>query len=104
MIISFYIAAFFVLLYGVLFQYYSSWWNALPDFNAEPRYLPSVKISVIVAARNEAGNIANCLHSICRQNYPSHLLQVIVVDDNSTDDTFRIASSIVYEGIQVVCT
>jgi len=104
MIISFYIAVFFILLYGVLFQYYSSWWNALPGFTAETGYTPSVKISIIVPARNEEKNIAACLHSICRQNYPAHLFQVIVVDDNSTDETFRIASNIVYEGIQVVCT
>jgi len=104
MIVSFYIAAFFVLLYGILFQYYNSWWNALPDFNAEPGYTPSVKISVIVPARNEAANIAACLHSICRQNYPAHLFQVIMVDDSSTDDTFNIASSIVYKDIRVLCT
>jgi len=104
MIISFYIAAFFVLLYGILFQYYSSWWNALPDFSVEPGYTPSVKISVIVPARNEAANIAACLHSICRQNYPAHLFQVIMVDDSSTDDTFNIANSVVYKDIRVLCT
>ncbi|HTE10302.1 MAG TPA: glycosyltransferase, partial [Chitinophagaceae bacterium] len=79
MIISFYIAIFLLLAYGILFQFYSSWWKDLPDFNAADAaaYTPSVKISVIIAARNEEENIAACLHSICKQNYPKHLFQVI---------------------------
>jgi cellulose synthase/poly-beta-1,6-N-acetylglucosamine synthase-like glycosyltransferase len=105
MIITFYIAIFLLLVYGILFQFYNSWWKALPDFNvADAAYTPSVKISVIIPARNEEENIAACLHSICQQNYPGHLFQVILVDDNSTDNTFQIANNISYKGIQIICT
>ncbi|MEO5593737.1 MAG: glycosyltransferase [Chitinophagaceae bacterium] len=106
MIISFYIAVFLLLAYGILFQFYTSWWKELPEFTdtaiaANP---PAVKISVIIPARNEEENIAACLHGICKQNYPLHLFQIILVDDNSTDNTFQVASSIAYEGIQIICT
>jgi cellulose synthase/poly-beta-1,6-N-acetylglucosamine synthase-like glycosyltransferase len=106
MIISFYIAIFLLLVYGILFQFYGTWWKAVPEFNEADMaaYTPSLTISVIVPARNEEENIAACLHSICQQGYPSHLFQVIVVDDNSTDNTFQIANSIFYEGIQIICT
>jgi cellulose synthase/poly-beta-1,6-N-acetylglucosamine synthase-like glycosyltransferase len=101
----FYIATGLLLLYGILFQYYKSWWKQLPvfDANAFTGWVPATTISVIVPARNEETNIAACIHSICRQDYPSHLMQVIVVDDHSTDKTFNIASGIFYEGIEILC-
>ena len=43
------------------------------------------KVSVIIPARNEEKNIANCLVHLFKQNYPSY--EIIVVDDRSTDKT-----------------
>jgi chlorobactene glucosyltransferase len=47
------------------------------------RALPYV--SVIVPARNEEDNIERCLISLMEQDYPN--LEIIAVDDNSTDTT-----------------
>ena len=46
-------------------------------------------VSVIVPARNEAHNIARCVSSILSGTYPN--LELIVVDDSSTDGTAQIA-------------
>jgi chlorobactene glucosyltransferase len=46
-------------------------------------------VSVIVPARNEAHNIARCVKSILSTTYPN--LELIVVDDSSTDGTVQIA-------------
>ncbi|MDP9206771.1 MAG: glycosyltransferase [Gemmatimonadota bacterium] len=46
-------------------------------------------VSVIVPARNEAHNIARCVSSILATTYPN--LELIVVDDSSTDGTAEIA-------------
>jgi chlorobactene glucosyltransferase len=46
-------------------------------------------VSVIVPARNEAHNIARCVTSILSTTYPN--LELIVVDDSSTDGTAKIA-------------
>jgi chlorobactene glucosyltransferase len=46
-------------------------------------------VSAIVPARDEATNIARCVTSILATSYPR--LELIVVDDNSTDDTAAIA-------------
>jgi cellulose synthase/poly-beta-1,6-N-acetylglucosamine synthase-like glycosyltransferase len=48
-------------------------------------YTPSV--SVIIAARNEEANIRACLESVSKLTYPKELLEVIVVNDRSTDAT-----------------
>ena len=52
--------------------------------------LPS--LSVIVPARNEAGNLPRLLGSLTAVHYPGSL-EIIVVDDNSTDDTADLAES-----------
>ncbi|HCV44275.1 MAG TPA: hypothetical protein DGH68_12375 [Bacteroidetes bacterium] len=47
-------------------------------------------VSLIVAARNEENNIRHCLDSIIKLSYPSQLLEVVIVDDQSTDSTARL--------------
>jgi chlorobactene glucosyltransferase len=52
-------------------------------------------ISVIIPARDEQENIAHCVRSLARQDYPH--LEIIVVDDNSTDATPRILERLCQE-------
>ena len=63
------------------------------------RLLPSNKklesypnVWVIIPARDEADVIANSLSSVLKQDYPG-LLSVVLVDDNSSDDTAKIAQN-----------
>ena len=44
-------------------------------------------VSVIVTTRNEENNIVACLESARKQTYPSEKIELIVVDNNSTDNT-----------------
>jgi glycosyltransferase involved in cell wall biosynthesis len=48
-------------------------------------------VSVIIPTHNEADRIAQCLKSVFATRYPS--LEVIVVDDHSSDNTVEVASS-----------
>lgn len=48
------------------------------------------KISIVIPTYNEESNIAKCLRSIFDQNYPKKLIEVIVVDDKSTDKTVEV--------------
>ncbi|WP_197492224.1 glycosyltransferase [Arachidicoccus ginsenosidimutans] len=43
--------------------------------------------SIIIPARNEEENIDKCLSSIFNNNYPADLYEVIVIDDDSNDNT-----------------
>jgi glycosyltransferase involved in cell wall biosynthesis len=44
-------------------------------------------VSVVVAARNESKVIAHCLDSLVALEYPRERLEIVVVDNASTDDT-----------------
>ena len=46
--------------------------------------------TVIVAARNEESNIKRCLISLGKLEYPEGKLEVLIVDDRSTDKTGEI--------------
>ena len=45
------------------------------------------KVSIVIPAYNEQLNIDRCITSLKAQTYPHHLIEVIVIDDGSTDRT-----------------
>ncbi|MBC7966585.1 MAG: glycosyltransferase, partial [Fuerstia sp.] len=53
------------------------------------------KLSVIVAARNEAACIETCIRSLFRQDYPD--LEVVAVNDRSSDGTGEILERLAVE-------
>ena len=59
-------------------------------FTNDPFIYPFV--SVVVPPRNEQDNIERCILSLLAQNYAN--FEVIVIDDNSTDDTLKIMKEI----------
>ncbi len=51
------------------------------------------RVAVIVPARDESLNMGPCLRSLLAQQYPAERLRIIVVDDDSSDDTAQIVAS-----------
>lgn len=51
-------------------------------------------VSAIVAMRNEEAFIEKCLDSLAEQDYPSDLLEILVVDGRSTDRSREIVSAV----------
>lgn len=66
-------------------------WRGSPSLDDVPSEvpLPAPLVTVIVPARNEASHIADCVRAILASAYPA--LELIVVDDHSTDATARCA-------------
>jgi glycosyltransferase involved in cell wall biosynthesis len=60
--------------------------NQMPD--TATRVLP--KVSVIIPTYNEERYVGQCIQSVRKQIYPSDLVEIIVVDNGSTDDTLAI--------------
>ncbi|ASJ03225.1 glycosyl transferase [Thermococcus profundus] len=50
------------------------------------------EVSIIIPAHNEEDNIGRAAKAALEQDYPN--IEVIVVDDGSTDNTYKVASSI----------
>ena len=49
-------------------------------------------LSIIIPVYNEEKHIKDCIDSIHKSNYPQSKMEIIVIDDGSTDDTFKILS------------
>ena len=81
-----YITIGLLIIYSILILFYRVGWLELKPF-PQSDHEPSIKISVIIPARNEEENIGKLLSSLENQTYPPHLFEVIVVDDHSTDNT-----------------
>ncbi len=64
----------------------------------------SQKITVIIPAYNIEDLLARCVKSVVEQDYPAELLQIIVVDDGSTDNTGKIADELAckYSNVEVL--
>jgi chlorobactene glucosyltransferase len=62
-----------------------------PDLNAKVPQ-PAPLISILVPARDEESNIRACLDTLQKQEYPNY--EILVLDDNSTDNTAAIVNEI----------
>lgn len=84
-------------IYGLFLLLFLWGWMRMPggDTLAPPegQGSPLPFISVVIPARNEQAHLGECLDSLCRQTYPSSCMEVILVDDHSTDSTAEIAGS-----------
>lgn len=74
------------------------------EWEQNKRSFPSV--SVLIPAHNEEIVIANTLEAMCKLRYPANRLEVIVINDNSSDQTGEIADSYAqkYDFIKVIHT
>ena len=60
------------------------------------------KLAVIIPARDEALNIVRCIQSVLQQNYPEHLLEIILIDDHSEDETASLVEQLYTSNVRVI--
>ncbi len=93
---------FLLLAYCILIMYYRKTWREIPVSQSGIETSQSglgtaqsspVSVSVIIPARNEEAAIGDCLDALLAQDYPKGLIELIVVDDHSSDNTARLAAS-----------
>ncbi len=82
----------------IMFRYWI-YWERLPQWELPLAYIAKTTVSIIIPARNEAAHIVAILQAIQQQNYPESLLEVIVIDDHSEDETASLVQA--FQGLSV---
>ena len=90
------------LAYAMLILLYRRMWDLGHSFEQCREIETEVRISVIVPCRNEAKNIEACIRALLKQDYPAELLEIIVLDDHSTDQTANIAQTFSDRGVRLL--
>ncbi len=102
MILFYFLFLLLMIGYAILIDYYHRAWNKIPMVdlvrNEASQDLDSpgtftTPVSVIVSLRNEALNVESLMLSLLSQDYPRELLELILIDDHSTDDTLAMLRS-----------
>lgn len=79
--------------YGLLLLWYAYGWKKLPAFVPSAPVSGRTRVTVIIPARDEEQNLPPLLTALQSQSYPAALLEVIVIDDFSTDNTAQVVRS-----------
>lgn len=86
--------------YVLMVLYLRRGWSVIPRYSSQKAVI--TRVSVLIAARNEEHNIRRTLDCILGQDYPTNLVEIVVVDDHSTDRTSEIVQSYADRGVQLI--
>ncbi|MFA6004007.1 MAG: glycosyltransferase, partial [Elusimicrobiota bacterium] len=50
-------------------------------------------VSVLIDNRNYGRFLAQCIGSVLAQDYPADRMEIVLIDDGSTDDSLQVAAS-----------
>ncbi len=91
------IILFLSIIIGVLYGYqvisFRRGWKKIPVFSKKEKEEDYIKVSVVIAFRNEADHLAHLVTDLINQSYPSDFIEIILVDDHSKDDSQEILLS-----------
>ena len=88
----------FMIAYIIVICIITIGWIKIPQTSTK-KNSTDTKVSVIIAVRNEDGNIDNLLESLIKQSYDPNLFDVIIVDDHSEDETTNIINKHIHDNI-----
>ena len=88
----------FMIAYIIVICIITIGWIKIPQTSTK-KNSTDTKVSVIIAVRNEEGNIDNLLESLIKQSYDPNLFDVIIVDDHSEDETTNIINKHIHDNI-----
>ena len=74
-----------IFIYCILILYFTIGFNKVSDYKIN-NHIPKNKFSIIVPFRNEAENLPALLNSFSQIDYPENLFEIILINDDSSDD------------------
>ena len=93
MSLLFYILFSFLLLYTAMLGWLASGFLRTKRFTPKEKFLQQ-PVTIIICARNEEKNIGLCLLSVLKQDYTHGRIQLILINDASSDATVQRAENI----------
>ena len=85
--------------YFILIIYYYIGWRRIKPVHKKNKKL---KVSIVIAVRNEEKEIKRLLNNLSSQIYPKQNLQFIVVNDHSSDNTLKLLREFSLESLTVL--
>lgn len=82
-----------ILIYILLILIFWIGWEKAQPCPIIESELPGV--TVVIAVRNEEKNIGHLLTDLARQDYPSSLLEIVIINDHSEDNTTEIIRDVI---------
>ena len=86
-------------LYALLIIRYTLGWHKVQVITNKD-FIP--KVSIVIAMRNEENEVERLLQNLQSQIYPTDKLELILVNDHSTDNTLNILNSSQLDNLQVI--
>ncbi len=96
-----YLSIFLALTYIFVVATFFVGWAKIKVFTPAQK-TPTTRVSIIIAARNEAHQIAKTIEDILDQSYNSALFELIVIDDHSEDRTADIVKSYADRNVKLI--
>jgi cellulose synthase/poly-beta-1,6-N-acetylglucosamine synthase-like glycosyltransferase len=96
-----YFSIFLTIIYVFVVATFIRGWAKLERFKPDGNK-PKTKVSVLIAARNEERLIGKTIDDILAQDYDPSLMEIIIIDDHSTDNTSEIISSYAKDGVKLI--
>lgn len=95
------VTALLTLCYMVIISYFLRGWTRIPYYH-RTNQLPKTRVSILIAARNEEDRIGDTIDDLLAQKFPPELVEIIIVDDHSTDRTSEIIRSYCNRGVKLI--
>ncbi|TKC12191.1 glycosyltransferase [Pedobacter polaris] len=96
-----YFSVFLTIIYVFVVATFIRGWAKLDLFKHDESPAQT-KVSILIAARNEEKLIGKTIDDILAQNYDKALMEIIVIDDHSTDRTSAIISAYANQGVKLI--
>ncbi|SDE76622.1 Glycosyltransferase, catalytic subunit of cellulose synthase and poly-beta-1,6-N-acetylglucosamine synthase [Mucilaginibacter pineti] len=93
---------FLTVVYVLLLLFLIKGWANVKEITTTGKTSFTTKVTILIAARNEAESIHLTIGDILAQDYPTHLREIIIVDDHSTDNTAEIIRSYANQGVKLL--
>lgn len=84
-----------LLVYGAIILRACFAWQRLPVPAIPDEFIPTAKLTVIIPVRNEADHMRQLLRDLEQQNYPTELVEVLIIDDHSDDGTTQLIEQLI---------